>query len=70
MYFFVALLTDRVIMLAMVPQFPGISWVLAGNSVFGYLWVAYTLSFERVLAQWEAGNFENPDRLSPSPWAG
>ena len=34
------------------------SWPLLGNSFFAQYWVSYTLSFEGVLAQWEAGNFD------------
>ena len=54
----------------LVPQFPGISWAITGNSLFGYLWSAYTLSFERVLAQWEAGIFEQIGPAEPLPWGG
>ena len=39
-------------------QFPAVSWVMFTNSHFAQNWVSYTLSFERVLAQWEAGNFD------------
>ena len=33
-------------------------WGVLGNSYFALEWVSYTLSFEGVLAQWEAGNFD------------
>ena len=33
------------------------------NSLFALMWGAYTQSFERVLAQWEAGNF---DQIRPA----
>ena len=28
-----------------------------GSNVFAFMWVAYTTSFERVLAQWEEGDW-------------
>ena len=33
-------------------------WFMLGNSFFAKSWVGYTLSYERMLAQWEAGNFD------------
>ena len=36
---------------------------MLGNSWFAQCWVGYTLRFEGVLAQWEAGNF---DQIRPS----
>ena len=44
-------------------QFPEIPWNAVENSHFSVMWGGYTLSFERVLAQWEAGNF---DQIRPS----
>ena len=38
-------------------------WYLFGGSLFAQQWVSYTLSFEGVLAQWEAGNF---DQIRPA----
>ena len=40
------------------------------NSIFAHLWVGYTLSFERVLAQWEAGNFDKIRPASAMPLGG
>ena len=37
-------------------------WSVLPNSAFAQMWVAYTLSFEGVLAQWEVGNF---DQIQP-----
>ena len=34
------------------------AWYAYTNSHFAHYWVSYTLSFERVLAQWEGGNFD------------
>ena len=44
-------------------QLPAVPWYLFGGSLFAQQWVSYTLSFEGVLAQWEAGNF---DQIRPA----
>ena len=46
------------------------SWVLYTNSFFAQCWVTYTLSFERVLAQWEAGNFDQIRPGAAPPFGG
>eukprot|EP01052_Picozoa_sp_SAG31_P057293 SAG31_NODE_16875_length_692_cov_0.863406_2_plen_119_part_00 len=38
-------------------QFPSFYLRGTSNSVFAQLWLAYTASFERVLAQWEEGDW-------------
>ena len=38
-------------------QFPSFYWPTFANSIFAELWLAYTTSFERVLAQWEEGDW-------------
>ena len=38
-------------------QFPSFYWRANKNNVFAELWLAYTTSFERVLAQWEEGDW-------------
>ena len=38
-------------------------WAVYPNSFFSRQWVSNTLSFEGVLAQWEAGNF---DQIRPA----
>ena len=38
-------------------------WSVVSGSFFAQQWVSYTLSFERVLAQWEAGTF---DQIRPA----
>ena len=38
-------------------QFPSFYWRAHSNSVFAEMWLAYTASFERVLAQWEEGDW-------------
>ena len=44
-------------------QFPAITWFALANSYFAQLWVAYTVSFEGLLAPWGAGNF---DQIRPA----
>ena len=39
------------------------SWFVLAKSFFAQMWVTYTLAFEGVLAQWEAGNF---DQIRPA----
>ena len=43
---------------------------MLGNSYFALEWVSYTLSFEGVLAQWEAGNFDQIRPAGPLPLGG
>ena len=45
-------------------------WYVLSNSFFAQLWVSYTLSFEGVLAQWEAGNFDQIRPALALPWGG
>ena len=49
-------------------QFPEVMWFAFENLLFAQMSGGYTLSFERVLAQWEAGNFDQirPSDRSPS----
>ena len=51
-------------------QFPAVPWHLLGNSFFAQMWVSYTLSFEGVLAQWEAGNFDQIRPANALPLSG
>ena len=44
-------------------QFPTVPWHAYTNSHFAETWASYTLLFERVLAQWEASNF---DQIRPA----
>ena len=46
------------------------AWYFIGNSFFQYQWVGYTLSLEGVLAQWEAGNFDQIRPANALPWGG
>ena len=39
--------------------YPEMSWRSFTNSVFVQHWFTYTLSFERILAEWSDGNFES-----------
>jgi hypothetical protein len=39
--------------------YPEMSWRSYTNSVFVQSWFTYTLSFERILAEWSDGNFES-----------
>ena len=43
--------------MSLCAQFPSFYWPGNANSVFADMWLAYTLSFERVLAQWEEGDW-------------
>ena len=45
-------------------------WSVLPNSAFAQMWVAYTLSFEGVLAQWEAGNFDQIRPANALPLSG
>ena len=45
-------------------------WHLNETSWFSQLWGAYTLSFEGVLAQWEAGNFDQIRPAEVQPFGG
>ena len=45
-------------------------WHLNETSWFSQLWGAYTLSFEGVLAQWEAGNFDQVRPGTAQPFGG
>ena len=51
-------------------QFPAVPWHLLGNSFFAQMWVSYTLSLEGVLAQWEAGNFDQIRLAGALPFGG
>ena len=51
-------------------QFPDILWNLYEYSLFSQAWGAYTLSFERVLVQWEAGDFDQTRPAEPQPRGG
>ena len=51
-------------------QFPAVSWHVLSNSFFAQMWVSYTLSFEGVLAQWEAGNFDQTRPANAMPLGG
>ena len=42
---------------AVPAQFPSFYWRTNSNSVFAEMWLAYTVSFELVLAQWEDGDW-------------
>ena len=46
------------------------TWHVLGGSLFARQWVSYTLSFERVLAQWEAGNFDQIRPAGALPYGG
>ena len=39
--------------------YPEMSWRSATNSTFVQHWFTYTLSFERILAEWSEGNFKS-----------
>ena len=39
--------------------YPEMSWRSYSNSVFVQHWYTYTLSFDRILAEWSDGNFES-----------
>ena len=39
--------------------YPEMSWRAVTNSAFLQHWYTYTLSFERILAEWSDGNFES-----------
>ena len=43
---------------------------MLGGSLFARQWVSYTLSFERVRAQWEAGNFDQIRPAGALPYGG
>ena len=43
--------------LVLFAQFPSFYWRTSPNNVFAIMWLAYTTSFERVLAQWEEGDW-------------
>ena len=43
--------------MSLFAQFPSLYWRALANSVFAEIWLAYTTSFERVLAQWEDGDW-------------
>ena len=52
-------------------QFPAMPWIALSNSFFAQMWVSsYTLSFEGVLAQWEAGNFDQTRPANALSWGG
>ena len=50
--------------------FPAVPWFVLRNSWFAQQWVSYTLSFEGVLAQWEAGNFDQTLPAGALPMGG
>jgi hypothetical protein len=38
-------------------QFPGVPWSSRGNASFGEQWATYAISWDRVLAEWDAEKF-------------
>jgi hypothetical protein len=52
-------------------QFPGVPWHILPNYHFAEMWIAYTMSWDRVLAEWdEAENFTVLRPTYPIPFMG
>jgi hypothetical protein len=51
-------------------QFPAISWTLVSSNIFASQWIAHTMSFEKVLAEWEEGIFTAIAPALPLPFSG
>ena len=51
-------------------KFPAVSWNVHSNSVFASMFIAHTVSFEKVLAQWEENIFTAIQPNIPLPFGG